>query len=146
MTGSESVDDCLSFFALLAAFYQSSQTLQQSPVLLKIDDQISQYTTELLNLAKNNGVVLLTVPPHTTQKLQPLKTIVMGGGSPTTNRKSQVSWLSLNVELYHCITLQRSADDALKEIVHPNPFPKGSTRKINGKKRQRSLKCSLTPL
>jgi hypothetical protein len=60
----------------LQHFINQVKPSKKSPVLLKIDDQISRYTIELLHLAKNNRVVLLTVPPHTSHKLQPLERIV----------------------------------------------------------------------
>ena len=42
------------------------------PVLLILDNHASHLDQVAINLAKKNGVVLATFPPHTTDKLPPL--------------------------------------------------------------------------
>jgi len=41
-------------------------------VLLILDNHISHKSLEAIEKAKQNGIVLLTLPPHTSSKLQPL--------------------------------------------------------------------------
>lgn len=47
-------------------------------VLLLLDNYSSHLNVETLNLAKENGVVLVFFPPHCTHKLQPLDVLVFG--------------------------------------------------------------------
>ena len=57
-------------------------------MLLILDNHISRYSSELLELAKENQVVMLTVPPQTTHKLQPLDRSVMHPLKVFYNRES----------------------------------------------------------
>ncbi|KAF2882062.1 hypothetical protein ILUMI_24110 [Ignelater luminosus] len=41
-------------------------------VLLVMDNHVSHLSLEATNLAKENGIIILTFPPHTSHKLQPL--------------------------------------------------------------------------
>ena len=41
-------------------------------VLLVLDNHFSHLNVETLNLVKENGVVMLSFPPHCSHKLQPL--------------------------------------------------------------------------
>lgn len=43
-----------------------------------MDNHESHITVEAINKAKDNGIVLFTIPPHTTHKLQPLDRGVFG--------------------------------------------------------------------
>ena len=45
-------------------------------VLLILDNHQSHISIEAITFAKENGIVLLTIPPHTSNKLQPLDLIV----------------------------------------------------------------------
>lgn len=47
-------------------------------VLLILDNHDSHATLEAVDLAKSNGIVLLTLPPHTSHRLQPLDVAVFG--------------------------------------------------------------------
>ena len=46
------------------------------PLLLLMDVHSSHYNLEAVTMAKENGVILLTLVPHTTHELQPLDTAV----------------------------------------------------------------------
>lgn len=47
-------------------------------VLLIIDNHDTHISIPAITLAKNNGIILLTLPPHTSHKLQPLDRTVFG--------------------------------------------------------------------
>lgn len=51
-------------------YYFSRQV--ENKVLLVTDNQDSHITVASLNRARDNDIVLLTLPPHTSRKLQPL--------------------------------------------------------------------------
>jgi hypothetical protein len=60
----------LSWFDEFIAFSNSSK---EHPVLLLLDGHATHTKNlELIEKARNNGVVLLCFPPHTTHRLQPL--------------------------------------------------------------------------
>ena len=46
------------------------------PLLLLLDGHSSHYNIEAISLARENGVILFTLVPHTTHELQPLDTAV----------------------------------------------------------------------
>ena len=46
------------------------------PLLLLMDGHSSHYNFEAVTMAKNNGVILFTLVPHTTHEMQPLDTAV----------------------------------------------------------------------
>ncbi|XP_034936448.1 uncharacterized protein [Chelonus insularis] len=66
-------------------FYQFMQHLIkyvkpsiEHPVLLVLDNHSSHLNVKTLTLAKKNGVVMLSFPPHCSHKLQPLDVSVFG--------------------------------------------------------------------
>lgn len=59
-------------------FIQHVKPSRENPVLLVFDNHDSHVSIPLINLAKSNGVVLLTFPPHTSHKFQPLDRTVFG--------------------------------------------------------------------
>lgn len=50
----------------------------EKPTLLILDNHETHISIEALDLAKENGVVMLSFPPHTSHKLQPLDRTVFG--------------------------------------------------------------------
>ena len=76
------------FLVWMNHFISQARPSKANPVLLILDNHISRYSSELLELAKENGVVMLTVPPHTTHKLQPLDRSVMYPLKAFYNRES----------------------------------------------------------
>ena len=50
----------------------------ESPVLLLLDNHSSHLCVKTLDLARNNGIVMLSFPPHCSHKLQPLDVSVFG--------------------------------------------------------------------
>ena len=51
---------------------------QEKPILLIMDNHVSHLSVEAINYAKDNGIVLFTMPPHTSMRLQPLDVSVYG--------------------------------------------------------------------
>lgn len=66
------------FVQWLRHFIQHSHSSTEHPVLLLMDNHDSHITIDSLNLAKENGITLLTFPPHCSHKLQPLDRSVYG--------------------------------------------------------------------
>lgn len=62
----------------LEHFVKSTRCSQGSPALLLMDNHISHLSISVINYAKENGLTLLTFPPHCSHKLQPLDRCVYG--------------------------------------------------------------------
>lgn len=63
-----------------------------SPILLLLDNHETHLSIEFIDIAKERGVVLVTIPPHTSHKLQPLDISVYGPFKRLFNREMD-AWL-----------------------------------------------------
>lgn len=60
------------FLEWLQHFYNVVKPTKDDPVLLIVDNHSSHCTLETYNFCKERGIVMLTIPPHTSHRLQPL--------------------------------------------------------------------------
>lgn len=60
------------FLEWLKHFYDVAKPSKEDPVLLIVDNHSSHCTLEAYNFCKERGIVVLTIPPHTSHRLQPL--------------------------------------------------------------------------
>ena len=67
-----------SFLAWMEHFVKFSHCSAVNPVLLLLDNHESHISFECLEFAKQNGITVVSFPPHTTHKLQPLDVSVYG--------------------------------------------------------------------
>lgn len=66
------------FVNYMRHFIQYSHSSLENPTLLLIDNHSSHLSVEALDLATENGITLLSFPPHCSHKLQPLDVSVYG--------------------------------------------------------------------
>ena len=66
------------FESWLDHFIKHSHSAKDNPTLLIINNHVSHVLLAVIAKAKENGVVLLTFPPHTSHTLQPLDITVYG--------------------------------------------------------------------
>lgn len=66
------------FLSYLEFFKKHAMPNLANPHLIIFDNHESHITIDSINFCKENGIHLLTIPPHTSQKLQPLDRIVFG--------------------------------------------------------------------
>lgn len=59
-------------------FLEYAKPSEDSPVLVVFDNHDSHINIDLINMARENNVTLLTLPPHCSHKLQPLDVAVYG--------------------------------------------------------------------
>lgn len=64
--------DSSQFLKYLKHFVQHTKPSQQSKVLLILDGHQSHKSLEAVDFCRENGIILLCLPPHCTHKLQPL--------------------------------------------------------------------------
>ena len=60
------------FPRVIEHFIKYSGATLNNPVLLIFDNHASHFSIQALNMAKESGVVILTIPPHSSNKMQPL--------------------------------------------------------------------------
>lgn len=66
------------FVQFLKHFYNHVKSSKEKPNLLLLDNHGSHLSIEGLKFAKENGIVMLSFPPHCTHRLQPLDRSVFG--------------------------------------------------------------------
>ncbi len=66
------------FFLFLTHFITHVRPSTEHEVVLFLDNHSSYLSIEALDLAKANGIILITFPPHCSHKLQPLDRSVFG--------------------------------------------------------------------
>lgn len=113
-------------------FYQFMQHLIkyvrpsiERPVLLVLDNHSSHLNVKTLTLAKENGVVMLSFPPHCSHKLQPLDVSVFGPFKKYC-AAAQDAWLRNNPG--KTLTIY----DIPKIIADSLPFAQTSINIVNG--------------
>ena len=60
------------FLIYLQHFVKIAKPTEASPILLLLDNHASHVTLKAVNFCRNNNIKMLGLPPHTTQRLQPL--------------------------------------------------------------------------
>lgn len=60
------------FSLVMKHFVQYSGSTIENPSILILDNHESHLSVETLNIAKKNGVIMVTLPPHCSHRLQPL--------------------------------------------------------------------------
>lgn len=83
------------FFIFLEHFIKYTRCSKDRPVLLILDNHESHLSVKGIDLCKENGVVLLSLPPHCTHKMQPLDVSVYGPLKKYVNSACD-SWLRNN--------------------------------------------------
>ncbi|XP_065664813.1 uncharacterized protein LOC136086445 [Hydra vulgaris] len=68
----------IEFKNFMQHFIRHVKSLNEYKILLILDDHSSHLHFETLNLAKENGIVMLFLPPHCSHKLQPQDVSVFG--------------------------------------------------------------------
>lgn len=66
------------FLKFLKHFVKHARSSQEKPVLLLLDNHESHLALQGITFCKENGVVVLSLPPHCSHKLQPLDRSVYG--------------------------------------------------------------------
>ena len=66
------------FTEFMKHFIKHTKCSNDCPVILILDNHDSHISIETIDLSKENGVTLLTLPPHCSHKLQPLDRSVYG--------------------------------------------------------------------
>lgn len=60
------------FLEWLQHFQTSVKSSKEDPVLLIVDNHVTHCTLAAYNFCRENGISMLTIPPHTSHRIQPL--------------------------------------------------------------------------
>ncbi|XP_072389330.1 uncharacterized protein [Diabrotica undecimpunctata] len=74
-TQSEWINNTL-FVDMMEHFIKFANTSKENPSLLIMDNFENHISIKAIELTKENGVTILTVPAHSTQKMQPLNVCI----------------------------------------------------------------------
>lgn len=92
------------FIETLNHFIKHTNSSKDTPSLLIMDNHESHVSLNSLSVAKDNGVTILTLPPHCSNRLQPLDVSVYGPFKSYYNSAVD-SWLQRNsgkaIDIYH---------------------------------------------
>lgn len=83
------------FLLFLEHFKKQAKPSLEQKCLLLLDNHESHLSIKSLDFCKNNGIVLLSFPPHCTHKLQPLDRAVFGPFKKMINAASD-NWMLTN--------------------------------------------------
>lgn len=105
------------FLRVLEHIKQQTNCSIENKILLLLDNHESHITVKGINYCRNNGIVILSFPPHTSHKLQPLDVGVYG---PFKNYCATAfnDWMTSNPG--KTITIRQIAH--LTKIAYQNAF------------------------
>lgn len=83
------------FLEYLQHIIRNTRCSPDHKILLIMDNHESHVSLKVIDTAKANGIVLLTIPPHTSHRLQPLDRSVYGPFKGAYNRAMD-AWLRSN--------------------------------------------------
>lgn len=90
------------FVDFLKHFVNHTKPTNEKPCLLLLDNHDSHLSIDGLNYAKDNGVVMLSFPPHCSHRLQPLDRSVYGPFKKHINTACD-AWMLCNPGKTMCI-------------------------------------------
>lgn len=85
--------DC--FLKWLRHFVKHAKPTQQDKHILILDGHHSHKTLEAIDFARENGIIMITLPPHCTHKMQPLDTSYFRSCKAAYNRAAD-AWMVAN--------------------------------------------------
>lgn len=83
------------FVEVIRHFIKHTASSKENPTLLIYDNHESHLSIDSIQLAKDNGVKILTIPPHSSNKIQPLD-VVLFKPFQTYYDAAVDSWMSHN--------------------------------------------------
>lgn len=113
------------FIKFMEHFIKHSHASKDMPILLILDGHTSHLTVDVLEMALENGITMISLPPHTSHRLQPLDVGVFGGFKRMYNDQCQ-AWMKnhigATIELHHIPPI---VDNCLDATVTPKTIKNG---------------------
>ena len=104
--------NCESFKKVIEHFIKFTNSSMEHQVILILDNHQSHLSIAALELAKKNGVHIITLPPHTSHKTQPLDRSVFGPMKTYFNSAANSLMLQntgKNITIYNMASLMNEA-------------------------------------
>lgn len=125
--------DASTFVKYIQHFIKHVKPSQSNPCMLILDGHGSHKSLEAVTLAKENSITLITIPPHTSHKMQPLDVSFYGPLKKRYNREVD-KWITSNpgkrvtdydvAELFaHAYDATACVDKAKNGFAHTGIFP-----------------------
>jgi hypothetical protein len=76
----------LFFIEFLLHFIEHAKPSKEEPVILFLDNHESHVNVPVIKKARDTGIIMVTFPPHTSHKLEPLDRTVFGSFKLHYNR------------------------------------------------------------
>ena len=84
------------FLKWLRHFAQNVKPSKDEPVILLVDGHASHKSLEAIQFARSNSIVMISFPPHSTHRIQPLDRTVYGPLKSRYNRECD-KWMTMHV-------------------------------------------------
>ncbi|XP_030753191.1 uncharacterized protein LOC115880193 [Sitophilus oryzae] len=81
------------YFKVAEHFIKSVRASKDNPTLLIVDGHSSHKSVKAVNLCREHGIVVITLPPHCTNRLQPLDLTVFGPFKSYLNSEMDI-WMT----------------------------------------------------
>lgn len=105
----------LDFVRFINHFTKCTRTSKTNPTLLLLDSHSSHLSVEAIDLAAENGITILTFPPHCSHRMQPLDVSVFGPVKRIYNAMHS-AWVKENSgKTMNFIVIPKFVGQALKE-------------------------------
>ena len=113
------------FVKFLHHFTQHAKPTRESPYLLLLDNHSSRISIDSLNFATENGITMLTFPPHTTHRLQPLDRSVYDPFKKYMNAAMDASMLNNSGKSCSIYNILQIVATAFPQTVTPQNIMSG---------------------
>lgn len=74
------------FHDFIKRFREFTRCSKENPILLLLDNHVSHRTLDVLTYCQDNGIHMLSFPPHCSHRLQPLDVAVFGPWRKAANK------------------------------------------------------------
>lgn len=84
------------FLDYMRHFIKHTNASKKSPILLVLDNHTSHLSIEAIDLAVDNGITMVSFPPHCSHRMQPLDVSVFGPFKTLLHNQSQ-AWMKNHI-------------------------------------------------
>ena len=102
------------FLTFIQHFVKHVKPSKERPVLLLLDNHGTHINIDVVDIARENDIVILTFPPHCSHKLQPLERYYNAEGN---------SWMTINNYLRRSCNRRCSLSTSIFASIHPIRIP-----------------------
>lgn len=106
------------FLEFIKHFHTFTKCTKENPILLLLDNHVSHRTLEVIKYCRENGIHMLSFPPHCSHRLQPLDVSVFGPWKKVANTLCE-DWVKMHpgqaMTIYNMPEIFRKALETVSE-------------------------------